>query len=42
VDTISGTLPVVTAEQSQTVFGTTVDDEPWDIFTGSIAAVYYF
>jgi hypothetical protein len=42
-DTTAGT-PAVTAtvEQSQTLFGTTVDDEPWDIFIGSITAVYYF
>jgi hypothetical protein len=31
-----------TAEQSSTFFGTGVDGEPWDIFTGAIAAVYYF
>lgn len=42
VDTAAGTLPVITAEQSQTFFGTGVDGEPWDVFTGSIAAVYYF
>ena len=42
VETVSGTLPVVTLEQSQTFFGTGVDGEPWDIFTGSIAALYYF
>lgn len=42
VDTISGTLPAVSAEQSQTFFGTGIDGEPWDIFTGAIAAVYYF
>jgi hypothetical protein len=43
VDTTTA-LPMATttAEQSQTFFGTGVDGEPWDIFTGAIAAVYYF
>jgi len=31
-----------TVEQSSTFFGTGVDGEPWDVFTGSIAAIYYF
>lgn len=42
VETVSGMLPAITLEQSQTFFGTGVDGEPWDIFSGSIAAVYYF
>jgi hypothetical protein len=28
--------------QSSTVFGTTVGNDPWDIFTSSISALYYF
>lgn len=30
------------ASSSQTVIQTTVNGEPWDIFTGNIAALYYF
>jgi hypothetical protein len=32
----------VEAKSSTTSFGTTVQGEPWDIFTGNIAALYYF
>jgi hypothetical protein len=32
----------VEVKSSQTAFGTTVQGEPWDIFTGNIAALYYF
>jgi hypothetical protein len=43
VDTTTALPPATTtAEQSETFFGTGVDGEPWDIFTGSITAVYYF
>jgi hypothetical protein len=31
-----------TATTTANQFHTTVEDEPWDIFTGSIAALYYF
>jgi hypothetical protein len=41
-ETVVGTAAPIVAEQSQTFFGTGVDGDPWDIFTGSIAAVYYF
>ena len=27
---------------SQTQIGTTLNGNPWDIFTGNIAALYYF
>ncbi|MBN1654489.1 MAG: hypothetical protein JXA30_12025 [Deltaproteobacteria bacterium] len=30
------------ASESRTFFGTSVGNEPWDIFTGNIAAIYYF
>jgi hypothetical protein len=31
-----------TASASSTSFGTTVGNDPWDIFTSSISALYYF
>lgn len=32
----------VTISSSRTFFGTTVGNNPWDIFTSSISALYYF
>jgi hypothetical protein len=32
----------ITNTQSSTAFGTTVGNDPWDIFTSSITALYYF
>jgi hypothetical protein len=34
--------PTITTETSQFHVSTTVDGQPWDIFTGNIAALYYF
>jgi hypothetical protein len=34
--------PDVTTSGSRTFFGTTVGNDPWDIFTSSISALYYF
>ena len=34
--------PDVVQKSSKTTFTTTVQGEPWDIFTGNIAALYYF
>jgi hypothetical protein len=32
----------ITNSQSSTVFGTNVGNDPWDIFTSSVSALYYF
>jgi hypothetical protein len=32
----------ISGSQSSTSFGTTVGNDPWDIFTSSISALYYF
>ncbi len=37
-----GTDPAQKAKDSTNTFGTTLDGNPWDIFTGNIAALYYF
>lgn len=34
--------PATTHDQSTTSVGTNLGGEPWDIFTGSITAIYYF
>lgn len=36
------TTPARQHDQSATLIGTSVGDEPWDIFTGGITAIYYF
>jgi hypothetical protein len=36
------TDPAEESKDSTTAFGTTVDGNPWDIFTGNISALYYF
>jgi hypothetical protein len=36
------TNPEQSIAVSQTAFGTSVGDNPWNIFTGNIAALYYF
>lgn len=35
-------MPTTKHDQSSTSIGTNVGDEPWDIFTGNITAIYYF
>jgi len=32
----------VTTKASRLDFGTTLQDNPWNIFTGNVAALYYF
>jgi hypothetical protein len=34
-------IPMTDIDQSRTVFSTTVQGEPWDIFGGAITAIYY-
>lgn len=34
--------PEVSSSETQTNFGTTVQSDPWALFTNSIAAIYYF
>jgi len=41
-DRIKDSAPAGAAVVSQTAFGTSVGDNPWNIFTGNIAALYYF
>jgi hypothetical protein len=41
LETIMGTFPATTVEQSETRIATGVDGEPWDVFTGTITAIYY-
>lgn len=37
-----GTTKDAAASQTSTEFGTTVQSDPWAIFTNNIAAIYYF
>jgi hypothetical protein len=41
-DTPQGAGARSEAKQSQTVIGTTVGNNPWNIFTSNVAALYYF
>jgi hypothetical protein len=41
-DTTQGNGTVTTVKGSQTDFGTTLQGNPWNIFTTNIAALYYF
>lgn len=41
-DSVSAELGDNSVSASRTSFGTTVGDDPWDIFAGSITAIYYF
>lgn len=41
-DRVKDSAPANAIVQSQTAFGTSVGDNPWNIFTGNIAALYYF
>jgi hypothetical protein len=41
LETIMGSLPTTMVEQSETRVATGVDGEPWDVFTGTITAIYY-
>ena len=36
------TTPETSTTVSQTRLGTSVGDNPWNIFTGNVAALYYF
>jgi hypothetical protein len=38
----SATINNINTSNHRFAFGTTVQGEPWDIFTGNIAAIYYF
>lgn len=38
----SGTVPETTASTAQNSFGTTVQSDPWALFTNNISAIYYF
>jgi hypothetical protein len=41
-DRIKDSAPAGAVVQSRTALGTSVGDNPWNIFTGNIAALYYF
>ena len=41
-DRVKDSAPAGAVVQSETAFGTSVGDNPWNIFTGNIAALYYF
>lgn len=41
-DSIDAELGDNSVSASRTSFGTTVGDDPWDIFAGSVSALYYF
>lgn len=42
VESIPSGAPSTVTERTTTRFATTVGDKPWDIFTGNVAALYYF